>query len=195
MIALRKRLRALYNKHEADPSSFTIEDWDDIAQDSERKVLYIYSEFDRSEWPESVPYPNMIAMRKWQTAEVASLEKEKDRLLEKHEAEMAGLQKQGDKLRRELTERKRVYGLLKVLIDRVNAEGEASVSLKEWEDAMEGTGAWFQNASITGAVQRARDREATENFVEFDEASETSEDDESIEDSQNCGAGEDNEDS
>jgi hypothetical protein len=139
MIALRKRLRDLYDKHEADPSSVTIADWDDIARGSERKVLYIYTEFDRSEWPKGVPYPNMIAMRKWQKAEIASLEKEKDRLREKHEAEMAGLQKQGDELRQKITKRKRVFGPLKVLVDRVNAEGEGSVSLKKWEDALEGT--------------------------------------------------------
>jgi hypothetical protein len=78
LATLSNQLWALYDKHKEDPASVEATDWDNIARGSERKVLYIMRRFPRHFWREGVPYPNLIALLKWQTANIPEDEDERE---------------------------------------------------------------------------------------------------------------------
>lgn len=56
----------LRDKHTADPTSVTPEDWDRVTNESKWKVKFLFGRmFPRETWPSGVPYLNLIALRQY----------------------------------------------------------------------------------------------------------------------------------
>lgn len=76
VVARRQRIDVLHEKHQADLTSISITDFDDLVRGHERKIPTIFKNYPRSEWPTEVPYPNIIARSKYLNAENARLKRE-----------------------------------------------------------------------------------------------------------------------
>lgn len=163
--ALQKQFCALLDRYDADPSSVTAADWDDIARGSERKVLYIFRDFPRSTWPEGVPYPNVIARRQEYDARNGRLKKDRTRL--KKSAGELDEERKGRN--RENLERKQIREALRkrreqrILLEMhkiVLSKGRAIVS---WQELEEGSDLWVPSELsdiIAAYVQWVRERQA-----------------------------------
>jgi hypothetical protein len=116
----------------------TPQDWDDTARGAERKIHWLYSQkYSRKDWPNDLPYLNLIALRR-KTA---------------HEYE------QKMKLKREQEWRIAQMTTLNMMYRAINAE-EDSFTAKEVEDALEGMDVPDDlNPEFDEVIDRARQQE------------------------------------
>jgi hypothetical protein len=196
-------------RYHSDPGSVTPEDWDDMARGSQYKMNFLLHKiYPRKDWPDDVPYSNLIALFAKHKRESDEKLARFDKLLEmahktNHEnaeylvkewedamdgtdaltehplwAMMLELARKKEKLARtnkalernkEELERREI---INEMVRRYNA-GEVIYSVKEREDALQGTDAMEKNPDFAVLLEHTRRREKIQEMIHRQNAGET----------------------
>jgi hypothetical protein len=121
----RQEISALLNRYMSDSDSVTEQDWEDMAQGSYYKIKWILAKaYPREDWPDDVPYLNLIARLKKKEQGYKKQLEERER---RHTENM-------EKKDKTITKLKRFNEMV-----RKTAANQASYPIQEWTDAYEGT--------------------------------------------------------
>jgi hypothetical protein len=180
--ALKETIKELGQAWVKDHDSVTPEHWDHIMEGKERKLRWIYRHaHPEAQWPEGVPYLNLIALANKMEANKAELAAERRRNISyamamklyqkgmdtKHALEgylerNPGCDQRNDPIYSMLKEERRAF--LKSQEDQQlellekSRKDATSVSFEEWEVALAGTPVLKENVQISGYFELARRR-------------------------------------